>query len=121
MTSTIVSSKQQISFPSVSLGPPTIVHFSRIAARVRRRSARRGAGYRRPLMTDEDARARSVAAPAPAKQDLTGSEQALESRTEELLRANGRLTLLARVAGDLILADAPQEHLKAAFDSIAAE
>jgi PAS domain S-box-containing protein len=79
---------------------------------------------------DEDALVRSVAlqnvasilaARVRAEQDLIESKQALERKTEELLQANGRLTLLARVAGDLILADAPKEHLKAAFDSIAAE
>jgi len=84
------------------------------------------------MATDEEesARVRSVAlqnvasalaASVRAEQDLVESKQALERKTEELLQANGRLTLLARVAGDLILADDPKEHLKAAFDSIAAE
>ena len=62
-----------------------------------------------------------LSARARAERDLDESKQALERKTEELLQANGRLTLLARVAGDLILADAPREHLSAAFDSIAAE
>ncbi len=79
---------------------------------------------------DEDALVRSVAlqnvasilaARGRAEQDLIESKQALERKTEELLQANGRLTLLARVAGDLILTDAPKEQLKAAFDTIAAE
>ena len=77
---------------------------------------------------DEDARVRSAAprdvdgifaARDRAEQDLIESKQALERKTEELLQANGRLSLLARVAGDLILADAPKERLTAAFDSIA--
>jgi PAS domain S-box-containing protein len=45
----------------------------------------------------------------------------LERKTEELIKANRRLTLLTRVANSFILVDVPQEHLKATFAAAAAE
>ena len=56
-----------------------------------------------------------------AEQELIESKQALEQKTEELTRANRRLTLLTRVANNFMLADRPHEHLKAAFAMAAAE
>src|ERR1700682_4727977 len=56
-----------------------------------------------------------------ADQELIDSKEALERKTEELLQSNRRLALMAEVANSLILADAPQDHLKAAFDAAAAE
>ena len=43
-----------------------------------------------------------------AEQELIESKQALEQKTEELTRANRRLTLLTRVANNLMLADMPR-------------
>ena len=56
-----------------------------------------------------------------AEQELIDSKQALEQKTEELTRANRRLTLLTRVANNLMLADMPRQHLKATFATVAAE
>ena len=47
--------------------------------------------------------------------------EALEQSTEELIQANRRLTLLTRIANDLILASASQDNLKEAFDAVALE
>jgi PAS domain S-box-containing protein len=56
-----------------------------------------------------------------AEQELIESKQALEQKTEELTRAKRRLTLLTRVANNLMLADMPRQHLKATFATVAAE
>ena len=56
-----------------------------------------------------------------AEQELIESKQALEQKTEELTRAKRRLTLLTRVANNLMLADMPRHHLKATFATVAAE
>jgi PAS domain S-box-containing protein len=56
-----------------------------------------------------------------AAQELTESKEALERNAEELRQANRRLTLLTQVANSLILADAPREHLKEAFEAVAEE
>jgi GAF domain-containing protein len=45
----------------------------------------------------------------------------LERKTEELAQANRRLVLLNQVANTLILGDAPQDQLKAAFEAVARE
>jgi PAS domain S-box-containing protein len=56
-----------------------------------------------------------------AERELIESKEALERKTEELAQANRRLILLHQVANSLILGDAPQEQLKAAFDAVARE
>jgi len=56
-----------------------------------------------------------------AEQQLIESKQALEQKTEELIRANRRLTLLTRIANSFMLADSPQRNLKATFATVAAE
>jgi PAS domain S-box-containing protein len=66
--------------------------------------------------------ARSIlAARQRAERDLIESNEALERKTEELAQANRRLILLNQVANNLLLGDAPQEQLKAAFDAVAHE
>jgi PAS domain S-box-containing protein len=56
-----------------------------------------------------------------AEQELIESKEALERKTGELLQSNRRLALMAQVANSLILADAPEDQLKAAFEAAAAE
>jgi PAS domain S-box-containing protein len=56
-----------------------------------------------------------------AAQEVVESKESLERKTEELTRANRRLALMAQVANNLILSEAPPDHLKAAFHAIAAE
>jgi PAS domain S-box-containing protein len=56
-----------------------------------------------------------------AEQELVESKEALEQKTEELVQANRRLTLLTRAANTLLLANTPHEHLKTVFDAAAAE
>jgi PAS domain S-box-containing protein len=57
----------------------------------------------------------------PAEQELIESRRALEQKTEELIQANRRLTLLTSVTNSLMLADVPQDHLKATFATVAAQ
>jgi len=56
-----------------------------------------------------------------AERELIESKQALERKTEELIQANRRLSLLTRVANSFILVDVPQERLKPTFAAVAAE
>lgn len=49
------------------------------------------------------------------------ARDAAESKTEEHIKAIRRLTLLTKIANDLILADAPQENLEEAFAAVAGE
>jgi PAS domain S-box-containing protein len=56
-----------------------------------------------------------------AEQELIESRRALERKTEELVQANRRLTLLTGVTNSLMLADMPRDHLKATFATVAAE
>jgi glutamate racemase len=62
-----------------------------------------------------------LAARQRAEQELIESKEALEQKTEELVQANRRLTLLTRTANTLLLANTPHEHLKPAFDVAAEE
>lgn len=62
-----------------------------------------------------------LAARLRAEQDLIESKRSLELKTEELLQANRRLALLARIGNNLILSDSPKDRLKAVFESVAAE
>jgi PAS domain S-box-containing protein len=62
-----------------------------------------------------------LAASRRAELELIESRAALEQKTEELIQANRRLTLLTSVANSLMLGDAPQDHLKATFAKVAAE
>jgi PAS domain S-box-containing protein len=55
------------------------------------------------------------------EQEFIDWKEALERKTEELVQSNRRLALMAQVANNLILADEPQDHLKAAFTAAAAE
>ena len=62
-----------------------------------------------------------LAARQRAEQELIESKEALEQKTEELVQANRRLTLLTRTANTLLLASTPHEHLKPVFDVAAEE
>ena len=56
-----------------------------------------------------------------AEQELIESKQALERKTDELIQANRRLTLLTRVMNGFMLADRPKEHLSATLATVATE
>ena len=62
-----------------------------------------------------------LAARGRAEQELIESRRALEQKNEELAQANRRLTLLTSVTNSLMLADMPQDHLKATFSTVATE